>query len=160
MYGSLVEQYKIVRGCTATAMNATVTLDNVSLKNVNKAWIVIQLSNATGKAVVINPLLGTSVATCATAITFSAKYWSNADTSSTDTLVANTAGTTLTVSSAATPAMHVVEIDPAAVAAQGATYDCLGCTITGGSNAGDYASAIYVLEMRYPQATPPAAITD
>jgi hypothetical protein len=46
------------------------------------------------------------------------------------------------------------------VAAQDPTLDCLGCTITGGAHAGDYATAIYILAMRHSQATPPSAIVD
>jgi hypothetical protein len=160
MHISLPEHFKIVEGDTYCAMNATMTLDNVSLKNVNMAWIILRFDNNTGGAVVVNPLLGTSVATCATAITFAADYWYNADTGTTDTLVAQTSGTTFTTGAGATDAMVVVRIDPAAAAAQGATLDCLGCTVTGGAQVGDFGNGFYILETRYPQATPPAAITD
>lgn len=156
----LVEDCKIVEGNASGHMNATLTLDNVSLKNVQMAWIVLRFDNTTGGAVVVNPLLGTTVATCATAITFNADYWYNADTGTTDTLVRQTSGTTFTTGAGATDAMVVVRIDPAACAAQGATLDCLGCTVTGGAQVGDHANGFYILETRYPQATPPAAITN
>ena len=155
----LPNHFKLVEGDSYCAMNATMTLDNVSLKNVQMAWIVLRFDNNTGGAVVVNPLIGANVTTCATAITFNADYWYNADTGSTDTLVAQTAGTTFTTGAAATDAMVVVRIDPAAVAAQGA-FDCLGCTVTGGAQVGDFANGFYILETRYPQATPPTAITD
>jgi len=35
----------------------------------------------------------------------------------------------------------------------------LGCTISDSSQATNFVSAQYFLEMRYPQATPPAAIS-
>jgi hypothetical protein len=159
MMGGFLEKYKIVTACTPTTTASTVTCDNISLKNAHKVWIVLAFDNASGHAVVINPLLGTAVATCATAITFAAPIWRNADTSATDTLVSETAATTVTLAATAAPMLVVVEIDPAAVRAQDGTLDCLGCTITGGAHA-DYVSAHYIVETRYPQATPPTALTD
>jgi hypothetical protein len=146
MHISLPEKFKIVEGDTYALGNATMTLDNVSLKNVQMAWIVLRFDNNTGGAVVVNPLIGTNVTTCATAITFNADYWYNADTGTTD--------------AGATDSMVIVRVDPAAVAAQGATYDCLGCTVTGGAQVGDFWNGFYILETRYPQATPPAAISN
>jgi hypothetical protein len=160
MHISLPEKFKIVEGDTYALGNATMTLDNVSLKNVQMAWIVLRFDNNTGGAVVVNPLIGTNVTTCATAITFNADYWYNADTGTTDTLVKQTSGTTFTTDAGATDSMVIVRVDPAAVAAQGATYDCLGCTVTGGAQAGDFWNGFYILETRYPQATPPAAISN
>ena len=164
MNPGFVEEYKIVRASAGQLMNATMTCDNVSLKNVVKAWWVFQCSNGTGDACVVNPLLGTAVATCTTAVTFNVKFWENADTSATDTLVAQTAGTTFATSAAATPSMVVFEIDPADVAHQAqvdaAAYDCLGCTVTGGGQVANYGSSMWILQMRYGAATPPATITD
>ena len=73
MNPGFVEEYKIVRASAGQLMNATMTCDNVSLKNVVKAWWVFQCSNGTGDACVVNPLLGTAVATCTTAVTFNVK---------------------------------------------------------------------------------------
>jgi hypothetical protein len=152
--------FKIVTAATPTQSDSTITCDNISMKDAAKVWIVAQLQNASGHAVVFNPLLGTAVATCATAITFAAPYWYNYDTSTSDTLVAGTAATTVTASAAATPALYVIEIDPQQAVAQGATLDCLGCTITGGAHAGDFDAVLYIIEPRYKSATPPTAITD
>ena len=156
----LPQDFKIVRGCTATAMNATVTLDNISAKDAQKVWCVLQFSNATGGACVVNPLLGANVTTCATAVTFNVPFWQNAATATTDTLVAQTAGTTFTTSAAATPCMVIFQIDPAEMANQGATLDCIGCTVTGGAQIADMCSAVWIVQHRYPQATPRSVILD
>ncbi len=157
---SFPTHFKIVQGICPTACTGTVTADNISMKDAHKVWIVVNASNITGKANVINPLLGTAVASCTTAITFSAPNWYTYSTTATDTLTEGTAGTTVTMSANATPAIYIIEIDPQLAAAQGATYDCLGCTITGGNQAADFESIMYIIEPRYKQATPPSAIID
>ena len=156
----LPQDFKIVRACTATAMNATVTMDNISAKDAQKVWCVIQFSNATGGIVVVNPLLGAAVATCTTVPTFNCQFWYNAATATTDTLVAQAAGTTFTTGAGATPAMVVVQIDPGEMANQGATLDCIGLTVTGGAQIGDLCSAVWIIHERYAQATPRSAILD
>ena len=156
----LPQDFKIVEGIVTAHMNATMTSDNISLKDAHKAWCIIRLSNATGGAVVVNPLLGANVTTCATVPTFNIRFWQNAATGTTDTLVAQTAGTTFTTSAAATPCMVVFEIDPAEMANQGATLDCVGVTVTGGAQVGDHGNILWLIHERYPQATPRSAITD
>ena len=156
----LPQDFKIVRGATGSAMNATVTLDNISAKDAVKVWCIIQMSNATGGAVVVNPLIGANVTTCATVPTFNVNFWYNAATATTDTLVAQTAGATFTTGAGATPAMVVFQIDPAEMANQGATLDCIGCTVTGGAQIADMCSAVWIVQHRYPQATPRSVILD
>lgn len=156
----LPEHYKIVSATPITTTNATVTYDTVSLKNVKKAYIIASYLQAVSHATTIQPVVGTGVDSCATSITFSAKWWKNADVSSTDTLVAQTAATTMACTAGATNQIIVIEIDPSDVVDQSVTYTALGATSATSSQANDYVSAIYVLEMAYPQATPPAVITD
>ena len=156
----LPEKFKIVQATTTTTTNATVTFDTVSLKNVNKAYIVASFLQAASHATTIQPVTGTGVASCATAITFSAKWWKNADVSTTDTLVAGTAATTMACTAGTTNQLIVIEIDPSDIVAQSSTYTALGATIATSSQSSNYVTAWYLLETRYPQATPPAAITD
>ena len=152
--------FKIVTATAPITTNGTVTFDNVSMKNAVAVWLVAQFNQAAGHATVITPKLGAVVATCTTAITFSADWWLNTDTSTTDTLVAQTAATTLTLNAGATPQLVVARFDPAACYAQGATFDCIGATIATSSQATNYVDALWFIETKYPQATPPAAITD
>ena len=97
------------------------------------------------------------IGTAATAITFSADWWKNADISATDTLVKATAATTMACTAGATNQIVLVKIDPAQVAAQGA-YDVLGGTIATSAQATDFVTGFYLLETKYEQSSPPAAI--
>ena len=136
------------------------TLDYVSLKNVQMAWIVILLTQATGHETLIQPQVATSVLpTGAVSITFATDFWSNEDTDTTDTLVKQTTATSFSVDGDIAHKMVVVKMDPSDVVAQGVTYDCIGCTIES-SKQFNYVAALYVLQERYPQETPPTALLD
>jgi len=136
------------------------TLDYVSLKNVQMAWIVILLTQATGHETLIQPQVATSVLpTGAVSITFATDFWSNEDTDTTDTLVKQTTATSFSVDGDVAHKMVVVKMDPSDVVAQGVTYDCIGCTIES-SKQFNYVAALYVLQERYPQETPPTALLD
>ena len=155
----LPEQFKIVSGTAGiVTTDGGVTCDYVSLKNVNQAWIVLHFLQAAGHATVINPRRATAVApTGSVAIAHSAPWWKNTDISSSDTLVKQTSATTMTLAAGATNQLVVIQIDPAQL---GSTYDVMGCVITTSGQATDFVSVVYYLDTRYPQATPPAAITD
>jgi hypothetical protein len=157
---SLPENFKVVSataGCRTT--NGGVTFDNISLKNAVKVWIVAHFRQAVAHATTIQPVVGATDAACTTAITFTTRWWKNADISSTDTLVAQTAATSCACDAAATDHLLVIEIDPSEVVAQNATYDWLGGTIATSAQATDFVSAVYYIQNRYQQATPPAAIS-
>lgn len=158
----LPENFKIVDAVAGiVTTDGGVTSDYVSLKNCQRAWIVLQFTQAVGHATVIQPQVATAVApTGAASITFSADWWENEDTAASDTLVAQTAATSMTVTNDIKKKQVIIEIDPAAVAAQGATYDVLGFTISDSSQATNFVSGQFFLAERYAQATPPAAITD
>jgi hypothetical protein len=158
----LPENFKIVDATAGpVTTNGGVTCDYVSLKNCLRAWIVLQFTQAVGHATVVQPQVATAVApTGAVSITFSAAWWENEDTATSDTLVAQTAATSMTVTNDIKKKQVIVQIDPSQCAAQGATYDVLGCTISDSSQATNFVSGQYFLQERYPQATPPVAITD
>jgi len=156
---TLTADYKIVdasAGCVTT--NGGVTCDYVSLKNCHKAWIVASFTQAVGHATVVQPQKATAVApTGAVSITTAQEWWENEDTATSDTLVRQTAATSATVTNDIKKKQVIFEIDPASL---GATYDVMGCTISDSSQATNFVSVVYFLEMRYAQAAPPVAITD
>lgn len=156
---NLPEKFKLVDATAGpVTTNGGVTLDYVSLKNAVKAWIVLQFTQAVGHATVIQPQMATDVTpTGATSITSAVEIWQNADTAASDTLVKATSATSLTLANNIKKKMVVIEIDPAEF---GGSYDVLGCTISDSSQATNFVSGMYILQMRYGQATPPAAITD
>ena len=159
---SLPENCKIVQAIQPiVGAGAVVTSDYISLKDAHKCWIVIHYYEAhNGAAVVYQPMKATAVApTGDTAITTAVKIWSNVTADTTDLLVERTAATSYT-GGAVTLKGHIVifEIDPVDL---GPTYDCLGVTATTPA-AGDYISALFVIQPRYPSRvlTAPASITD
>lgn len=157
---SLPQNFKLVDATAGpVTTNGGVTLDYVSLKNVIRAWIVLQFTQAVAHATVIQPQKATAVApTGATSITSVAKIWSNLATAVTDTLVARTAATSYTLNADAAKKMVVIEIDPAVEFAD--SYDVLGCTVSDSAQVTNFVSGLYVLQTKYQQGTPPAAITD
>ncbi len=156
----LPNQFKIVMATKPTTTNATVTFDNVSMKNAKAVWLKAVFNQAASHATIITPKIGAVVATCTTAITFSAEWWLNSDTDTSDTLVKQTAATTFTLATGTTPQLVVARFDPAQIYAQDNTFDCIGATIATSSQATNYVAALWELEMKYQSATPPAVITD
>ena len=155
----LPEHFKIVNATAAcVTTNGGVTFDVINLENAHKVWIVASFTQAVAHATTIQPVVGISFASCATSITFSARWWKNVDISLTDTLVAQTAGTSMACAATAKNQLLVIEIDPADVVAQSKTYSHLGATIATSGQATDFVSAVYYIQERYPQATPPTAI--
>jgi hypothetical protein len=156
----LPEHFKIVSataGCVTT--NGGVTFDNIKLRDAQMVWIVAHFKQAVAHATTIQPVVGATDAACTTSITFSADWWKNVDISLTDTLVAQTAATSMACAATAKDQLFVIQIDPSDVVAQLATYDWLGATIATSAQATDFVSAVYYIQNRYPQATPPVAIT-
>lgn len=138
--------------------NGGVTCDYVSLKGVKRAWIVLQFTQAVGHATVIQPQKATAVApTGAASITAAARIWANEDTAAGDSAVRKTSATSYTLTNDVKKKVVEIEIDPAEFTG---AYDVLGCTISDSSQATNFVSGHYRLEMGYSQATPPTAITD
>jgi hypothetical protein len=124
------------------------------------AWIVVLLEQTTGHETLIQPLVATSVLPAgATSITFATDIWVNENTRASDTLVKQTNATGFSVAGDVASKMVVIRIDPSDVVAQGSAYDCISCTIEA-SKQGNYVAGVYVLQERYAQETPPAAIID
>lgn len=157
----LPERFKIVDASAGpVTTNGGVTCDYVSLKNVHRAWIIASFTQAVGHATGIDPKQATAVAgTGVKAITNVCNIWANEDTATSDTLVAQTAAITYNVTNDIKKKQVIIEIDPASFDMAN-NFDVLGCTIDDSSQATNFVSVLYMLETRYPQATPPAAITD
>ena len=151
----LPEHFKIISATAACrTTNGGVTFDNIQLRDAIMVWIVAHFRQAVAHATTIQPVVGPTQAACTTAITFSAEWWKNVDVSATDTLVAQTAGTSMACDAAATDHLMVIQIDPSDVVAQLSTYDWLGGTIADSQQANDFVSAVYYVQTRMPQATP------
>ena len=157
---SLPENFQLVDGSAGpVTTNGGVTCDYVSLKNAIRVWIVAQFTQAVGHATTVQPRKATAVAgTGATDCTSNMRIWENEDTAASDTLPAVTAATLATLTNNIKKKLVVIEIDPAVEFKE--DYDVLGCVISDSSQATNYVSVMYILQTKYQQATPPAAITD
>jgi hypothetical protein len=157
---TLPEDCKLVQAVNPQTTNGGITADYVSLKNVHKAWIIVELTQAAAHATGIDPMQATAVAgTGAKAFSNTLPIWANEATATSDTLVRQTDAVTYNVTADVANKQIIFEIDPAKMdVANG--FDVLGCAVDDSSQATNIASITYVLKTRYPQATPPAAISD
>lgn len=157
---TLPQSFNIVTATPPTTTNATVTYDSVSLKNCLGAWLVLNFNQAASHQTVVTPKVGATVSTASNAITFSAKWWLNSDTSTSDALVAQTAATTFTLATGTTPQLIVAYFDLSQITAQNSSYICIGATSATSSQATNFVSGTWWLETRYAKATPYSAIID
>lgn len=156
----LVEGAKIVEAMTPATDAAGRTGDYISLKDAARVFVVVHIAQGNAATVALTLHQATTVAAGSEkAIANVVPIWSNLDTSLTDTLVARTAAVSYTTDAALKNKIVVFQVDAASLDVSGG-FDCLTLK-TGASNVANLTQAIYYLVgHRYPQATPPAAITD
>jgi len=155
---TLPQSFKIVQGIAPTTTNGGSTADYVSLRNANWAWVIVNLKQAVGHATAITLNRATAVApTGATTLATNVQVWLNEDTAASDTLVKQTDAKAVTVTNDVKSKQIVFGIDPATL---GDTYDVITVVSADSSQATNFWEVTYLLETRFPQATPPAAITD
>lgn len=155
---SLPEHCKIVTALSPQTSNGAKTFDNIQLRDAIKVWIVAEYTQDVAHATTIQPVVGATDAACTTAITFTTRWWKNANVAATDTLVAQTAATSCACDNTAAEHLLVIEIDPSDVVAQSATYDWLGATQASSGQGTNFVSVTYYIQTRMPQATPRSAI--
>ena len=125
---------------------AAITGKYISLKNIVKVHVVVQIAQAAVNTVAITLEQSTAVAgTGHTAITNVVNIWSNLDTAASDVLVARTAAVNYTTDAGQKNKIIVFEITPD-ILDDG--YDVLN-VLTGASDATNITSAHYLCELRY-----------
>ena len=155
------EKGKTVVANDIAAANA-ISADWISLKNVHKALVWVKHSGVNATNLVLKLQEATAVAgTSAADISTTMPIWADTDAGTgSDTMVAQTAAATFTISPATQGSTLVCfEVDPARLLSAG--FDCLRLAATGG-NASNNIFAWYELEYRYAGTadTMPSAITD
>jgi len=151
------EQTKIVQAIEPKTDAAGTTGDYISLKNAHKVTAIVHLTQGNAATVEIGITEAKAVAgTDAAAVTAAMNVWSNLDCAASDTLVKRTSAATYTTDAGVKHKQIIMEFDPSLLSSG---FDCIAVT-TGASNVANLVSAQYFIETRYPQATPPAAITD
>jgi hypothetical protein len=131
----------------AVTANAGVTLDNISMKNAQMVYMVFHICSGTGHPIAYTPLVGTSVATCATALPNAVPIWYG-DVSVTSTQLTRQADAKLhtTAATASLTSFLIFQIDPTSL---GSTYDCLGGTVANATHADYLFSCVYWIVPRY-----------
>ncbi len=156
-YSSLPEKYKIVQLYVGQGTTAQVTTDTINLKNAQMCWLVVNLDTTASSACLVTPMRATDVTpTGGVVLANVVPIWVNVNVAATDTLVRATAALNYTTIADAYYKQLIFEIDPANL---GSTYDCVYMTL-GALAATEALCVEAIIETRYPQATPPAAITD
>lgn len=154
---TLPENFKIVRAIDPQTAAAGADGDYISLKNAHRVWVLVEITQGNAATIALTLEKATAVAgTGSVAITNAVPIWSNAATGTSDTLVRQTDAVSFTTSAALASKQVIFQVEPASL---GEGFDCL-CVKAGASNAANVISATYLLQTRYPQATPPTAITD
>lgn len=158
MIATLPQSYKIVVGASPETTNGGKTADYISLKNAAWVWVIVNLTQAVGHATAFTLNRATAVApTGATTLAADVQVWANEDAAASDTLVRQTDAKSYTVSNNIKNKQIVFGIDPATL---GGSYDVLTVLAADSSQATNFWSVTYLVETRYPSATPPTVITD
>ena len=142
-------------GCVTA--NGGVTLDNISLKNAQMVYMVFHITSGTGHPIAYTPLVGTAVATCATALPVAAPIWYGDVSTTVTTLTEQTAAVAYTTAATASLTSYLIfVIDPASLG----TNDCLGGTVADATHADYLISCTYWIVPRYASKTASRAATD
>lgn len=157
---TFAERYKIVQGIQPRTTNAGFSSDWVSLRNTNKAVIVVNLTQAVGHATAFTLSQATAVAGGDTkAMTNDCQIWANEDCAASDTLVRKADAKAYTVANDVKNKMIVFEVDPSNLDVNN-NFDCISLTVADSSQATNIASVEFFLYSKYEQVTKPSAITD
>ena len=157
---TFVEKYKLVQGIQPRTTNAGFSTDWVSLKNANKAIIVVNLTQAAAHATAFTLAQASVVAgTDTKAMTNNVAIWANEDTAASDSLARQTDAKAYTVAADIKNKMIVFEVDPNALDVAN-DFDCISLTVANSGEATNFASVEFYLDMKYQEDVPPTAITD
>ncbi len=155
---TLPEQLPIVNGLHYTTTNGALTGDYISCKDALRVTIIAKLFQAATHETTLGLNEATAVAPSgATPVTAVQRIWKDADTSSSDAMVPGTDAATVSATAGTNNQILVMQFDPATLSDG---FTAIAATLTASSEATNFADITYIIETRYPQATPPTAITD
>jgi hypothetical protein len=126
--------------------NGGITLDNISMKNAQMVYMVFHIASGTGHPIAYTPLVGTVVATCATALPNNVQIWySDVSVTSSQQAEGTAAKLYTTAATAGLTSYLIFVIDPASCGA----YDCLGGTVADATHADYLVSCTYWIVPRF-----------
>jgi hypothetical protein len=154
----LPQDLKVINGYHCITTNGAKTGDYISTKTFKKIWVMFKFLQTGSHATVCSIYEATDVTpTSADAVTAVMPNWKNADTATTDTLTKGTDAATVTLTAGATNQIVIMEVDPVILTAD---HDCIAGYTSSSSDATNFVDITYFGLTRYPQGTPPTAITD
>lgn len=153
------EKCKIVQALTPATDAAGRTGAYISLKNVNRAWVVCNITQGNAATIQLDVKQASAIAgTGVKALENVVPIWANLDTATNDTLTRATDAVNYTTDAGVKNKVVVFQIDPQLLDINGG-FDCI-TIVTGASNVANITAAVYVLDMKYAQAVPPSAVVD
>lgn len=157
---TLIEKYKVVQAVEPKTTNAAITGAYVSLKNVNTATVIVNLTQAVGHTTVVSLYQTQDVSgTGAKALSNNVPVWANEDVSSGDSLIRKADGVSYTVTNTAKNKQVVFHIDPAKLDVNDG-FTCLNVRIGASTQATNFASAEYILDSKYAGDVPSSVVVD
>lgn len=156
----LPESYKLVTALTPAADAAGRTGTYISLKNVNRAYVLAQITQGNAATVQLDVKQASAVdGTGVKALTNPVPVWSNLDAAASDTLNKMADAVNYTTDAAVKNKLVLFQIDPELCMDINNSFDCI-TIVTGASNAANITAASYILDMKYQQAVPPSVLSD
>lgn len=161
--GTFVQNHKVVQLAQPKTTNGGFTSDWLDLKDAHRAIIICEVTQAVGHATAFTLNRATATTPAGnTTLGNNVKIWANEDVATSDTLVAQADAKAHTVDAEITNKTIVFEIDPSTLGDNGASppvdYKAVAVVVSDSSQATNFASITAIIETRYKQATPPAAI--
>lgn len=130
-----------------------------SLKNADKAYVVVHLNQGNAATVLLSLLQGKDVAGTGSKAMANCPIWLCNDTSVSDAFVAQAAGNTFTTDATTKDKIVVFEVEPDAALDIANGFRSIAVS-TGASNAANITEAKVHILNNYKQATPPSSYTN
>lgn len=155
------ESLKTVQLIQPRTTNGGFTSDWISLKNVKRAYVIVELTQAVGHATLLTVNQATAVAgTGSKALTNNCRVWANEDVAASDTQVRKTDAKNYAVAADIKNKQVIFDIDPAECLDLAGEFDCVSITAADSAQATNFASITAVLEMKYAPADALSVIVD
>lgn len=156
---SLAQELSIVQSLAPATDAAGRTGKYVSLKNGNKAWILVHVNQGDANTVLISPKQATAVAgTSVKVMTEAMPIWVNNDTANTANFTRQADAVNYTTTANTTPKSILFEVTPAMLD-HANSFDCL-TVVTGASNVGNITASTIFVDNIYKGEPPVSVIAD
>ncbi|WP_270474428.1 hypothetical protein [Clostridium cochlearium] len=160
MITTLVEKYKVVQVVEPKTTNTAITGAYVSLKNVIRGAVVVNLTQAVGHATVISLYQAKDASgKDAKPLTNSVPVWANEDVSLGNSLIRKADGISYTVANTAKNKQVVFHIDPARLDVNEG-FTCLNVRIGASTQVTNFTCAEFILDSKYAGDIPSSVVVD